>query len=452
MLVDSLRSRFDELNSRDFPNSAPNEVIALIKQALTAIGRQVDTADGRVLPLIFSLLNSYQEVLTFLDNAHTEQTPRGLVRILRDLLNRVSAGSRFVASPQSAYNYGIVDVQPFLVAPLSNLLPMADLQALPSISSSRIHLILFPRVERDNILVHAVFGHEVGHIIATEFLTWEETQPQFQQSFQKVIEKVSKAHPVSPSTDPLAVLRHRVELSNRVAQVRKRAMEELISDYVGAVLFGPSALLASFEIFMLNPIDLPPVGAELYPPSRFRLRFILDTMKEEGFVAALDDCVSQGGERLPHLVAVQAHLQRIGALVAEEDDLKALANDSLISDTYEWVKASLEDAKQFVKTRLATDMIYSTGAFSAEIPELIGRLVLNVPPSELDAFPNVRLPAWQSALLAGWFVRIYGKRQSAEGEIPFRLQDYDGLQRLVLRAIENIGLHKEYLDHMAVAV
>lgn len=451
VLANSLRNRFDELNSRDFPNEAPNEVIALIKQALLSIGVQIEHADDKILPLIFQLLATYQQVLSFLDNAHTEQTPRGLVSVLRDLLNRISEGSRFVASPQSKYNYGILDIQPHLVGPLANLLPLADLQALPRISASKIHLILFPRAERDNILLHAVFGHEIGHLLATEYLTTEEGTQQFQQSFQQVVEAVSKARPASPSTDTIALLRQRIELSNRIAQVRKRAMEELISDYVGVMLFGPSALLASYEIFCLSPIDRLPAGAELYPPSRYRLRFLMEAITEESFVTTLEECAGNGGQQEPFLTGARQHLETIAALVSENTDLQALQKDVLINETYQWIKSSLQGAKDFVKQRLPVDMVYSAKIFKDEVPELIGRLVLNVPPSELGKFPNVTIPAWQSALLAGWFVRIVGKRFSNGNEVPFSLNDYDGLQRLVLRAIENIGLNKEYNDHMTGA-
>ncbi|MBR7940987.1 hypothetical protein KDW60_30120 [Burkholderia cenocepacia] len=452
VLVNSLKNRFDELTSRDFPNSSPNEVIALIKQALTAIGEQVKVADEKILPLIFSLLRTYQEVLSYLDNAHTEQTPRGLVRILRDLLNRVSAGARFVASPQSAYNYGIVDVQPYLVTPLTNLLPASELHALPPISLSRIHLILFPRAERDNILVHAVFGHEIGHLIATEFLSEEENEPDFQAGFQSVLEQISKTDPAPPETDPMAVLRRRAEIANRVAQIRKRAMEELISDYVGAMLFGPSALLASYEIFLLNPIDLVPSGSDLYPPSRYRLRFLLDAIEKEGFINALTQCGAADASCSAHMASALTHFQRIAAIVADQTDLNALKSDVLIDAAYGWVKNSLEKAKAFVRKRLDQDLIYPVDAFRGEVPELIGRLVLNVPPSELGIYPKVTLPTWQSALLAGWFVRIHGKRQTNDGEVMFGVAEHDAIQRLVLRAVENIGLHKEYLEHMAGAV
>jgi hypothetical protein len=246
----------------------------------------------------------------------------------------------------------------------------------------------------------------------------------------------------------MAALKHGTALSNRIAQVWTRALEELISDYVGTLLFGPSALLASYEIFSLQDLDAPPSGRDLYPPSRYRLRFVLSTLQEEGFIKALDDLSRDGRQEQLETFATSAKLlQKIDAITSADDDLQALKNDLVTARTYSWVKESLDRAKAFAKDRLPADMLYSSESFKAELPELIERLNLNVPPSELGVYPNISIPSWQSALMAGWIMRIMGRRPGATGA-NFSLSDFDALHKLVLRAIENIGLHRDYLRHM----
>jgi hypothetical protein len=285
-------------------------------------------------------------------------------------------------------------------------------------------------------------------LIASDYLTYEQGTAEFKAAFESAVNDVLAKVPPPPGLDQMAALKYRIAISNRVAQIRKRALEELISDYVGTLLFGPSALLASYEIFSLQDLDAAPSAGDLYPPSRYRLRFVYATLCEENFVGALGELSSKGREDQREAFAATVKLlQRIAALTSADDDLKALDVDLVIARTYAWVKESLDQAKKYAKEKLPADMVYSSNAFLTELPELIARLDLNVPPSELGTFPDIKLPSWQSALMSGWIMRIMGKRLGADSA-DFTLSDFDALHKLVLRAIENIGLHREYLRHM----
>jgi hypothetical protein len=452
LFLEGVKTRFEELKSRDFPNSTPTEIIELIKAILELVDKGLPNADEKLLPLIFSLLTTYQDLLGYLDNAHTEQTPRGLVCILRQLLQQTSKDSTFFASPQAAYNYGIADVQPYIIGPLKNLIASQDLLNLPKIATSPIRLILFPRAERDNILAHAVFGHEIGHIIAAEYLAHEATTATFQTSLKDAIDEAVTRTSVGPSgnraNNPLNTLASRVRIQSRLSEIRKRAMEELISDYVGVLLFGPSALLASYEIFSLDDFDLPPVPREHYPPSRYRLRFMFEALKQEGFVDAINILAGTPGAN-GSILALKSAFDRVDMLAGGNDDTLALGNDPIIEVAYKWVADSLDLAKQGAQQKLPKQLIYPHALMTAEVPELIRRLALKVPPSELGIYPKTALPAWQSALLAGWAFTLHGKHNSPTGDVSFSMSDYDTVRKLVLRAIEGIDLQQEYAKYIA---
>lgn len=452
LFLEGVKTRFEELKSRDFPNSTPTEIIELIKAILELVAKGLPQADEKLLPLIFSLLTTYQDLLGYLDNAHTEQTPRGLVCILRQLLQETSKDSAFFASPQAAYNYGIADVQPYLIGPLKNLIGTQDLLGLPKVATLPIRLILFPRAERDNILAHAVFGHEIGHIIAAEYLTQEATTPAFQTALKDAIDEAVTRTNSTPlnnqANNQLNTLAYRVRIQSRLSEIRKRAMEELISDYVGALLFGPSALLASYEIFSLADLDLPPVPGDHYPPSRYRLRFVFQALKQEGFVDAISVLASTSGAS-GSVMALKSAFDRVEKLAGSNDDTIALANDPIIDVAYKWVANSLDLAKQGAQQRLPKQLIYAHALMTAEVPELIQRLELKVPPSELGIYPDTALPAWQSALLAGWAFTLHGKHSTPTGDVDFSIGDYDTVRKLVLRAIEGIDLQQEYAKYIA---
>ncbi|MCQ0033132.1 hypothetical protein [Burkholderia glumae] len=447
LFLEGVKTRFEELKSRDFPNSTPIEIIELIKAILDLVAKSLEQADAKLLPLIFSLLTAYQDLLGYLDNAHTEQTPRGLVCILRQLLQKTSQGSAFFASPQAAYNYGIADVQPYIISPLKNLLSPVDLQTLPGIANSPIRLILFPRAERDNILAHAVFGHEIGHIIAADYLDQEATTPEFQVAFGEAVDEAVKRTSSSPSTNKLTALLQKARVQAPLSDLRKRAMEELISDYVGTLLFGPSALLASYEIFSFDDLDVPPMPNDYYPPSRYRLRFVYEALKEQGFVDAINALASTPGSN-GSITALKTAFDRVESLANNQNDLQALSTDAIIDVAYTWVANSLSAAKNYAQNILPAELIYTPELLKQEVPELIQRLALKVPPDELGVYPKTELPAWQSALLAGWAFSINGKHTTASEEIPFTTSDFDTVRKLVLRAIEGIDLQKEYKKYI----
>jgi hypothetical protein len=412
---------------------------------------KIESADEKLLQVFYRLVSSYQYTLNYLDNAHKEQTPRGLIVVLEGLLGRISPGATFYAAPQSEYNYGIATFTPSEHLSLAHFLTAEESARLPAMARSTVHLIMFPRAERDNILVHAVFGHEVGHLVASTHLRTEASTAEFLSASQDAFAAVLKERPVPAGLSPIQALKYMASLQAAISNARYRAMEELISDYVGTLLFGPSALFASYEIFALDDLDSAPAGDALYPPSRFRLRFILETLNDEGFLqslAVLSSSIVPDGEN--YYSAADQLFARISSIVDDKVDTAVLNQDVIHKVAYEWIERSLVIAKPIIKAMLPPNLIYKSLEFGAEMTHLIERLSMNVPPNELNVFPNTSIPCWQSALNASWLFKLHGKKQTIDGVAPFSLPDYEAISGLCLLAIENIALQREYQGHMSV--
>lgn len=451
LLARGLKSRYAELANRDFPTQTPAHIIQLIVDVLELAIVKIESADEKLLQVFYRLVSQYQYTLNYLDNAHKEQTPRGLIVVLEGLLARISPGATFYAAPQSEYNYGIATFTPCEHLSLAHFLTAEESANLPVMARSTVHLIMFPRAERDNILVHAVFGHEVGHLIASKYLREEASKPEFLSALQDAFANVLKERPVPDGLSSILALKYRASLQTAISNARYRAMEELISDYVGTLLFGPAALFASYEIFALDDLDSAPTGDSLYPPSRFRLRFILDTLRDEGFpqsVTLLSSSIGPEGEN--HYAAAASLFDLISNIADDKVDTAILSQDIVNMVAYEWVGRSLVTAKPLIKAMLPADLIYKAAEFAAEMAHLIERLSMNVPPNELNVFPDTSMPCWQSALNASWLFRLHGKKQTPDGVVPFSLADYETISRLCLLAIENIALQREYQGHMSV--
>ena len=171
-LRQGLVSRLKEYVS-DFPTGTPILVIDLLQQILKKIEPRIDSAtDERILSLIGRTIRTYGGYLEHFDNAHTEQTPRALAQLLEDLCKTLQFGEKLVVWPQAAYNYSIQNILPDIKCPLVHLLSPEEQKDLFK-EFTAINLVSFPRIERDNILLHAIFGHELGHPIADSFLDIE---------------------------------------------------------------------------------------------------------------------------------------------------------------------------------------------------------------------------------------------------------------------------------------
>jgi len=452
LLARGLKTRYAELAHRDFPTDTPSRLITLIMTVLDAVIDKIDSADEKLLQIYFRLISAYQGNLAYFDNAHKEQTPRGLIVVLQGLLARISPGALFYAAPQFDYNYGIATFSPSTNLSLEHFLTEQERNKLPSISTATIHLIMFPRAERDNILIHSVFGHEVGHLVAANYLTAEQNNTEYLDAFKSAVSEILLIAPVPSGVSQIQSIKHVASIQNALSKIRKRAMEELISDYVGCLLFGPSALFASYEIFALEDLDLPPSGDALYPPARFRLRFLLEILKEEGFVVSIQELTKTSSiakSDISYFSATHRLIEKVAALVGDDTDTVVLNQDPINKVAYDWVNNSLLAAKPLIKSLIPADLIFDVTTFASETPYLLDRLALNVPPNELDVYPNTRSPHWQSALNASWIFKLHASKRSGDKIEKFSLGDYEAINRLCLLAVENIALQQEYKSHMA---
>lgn len=445
-----LFQRLDEICVSDFPTGSPKEVIKLLQDILDKISLQIDSAsDEQTLALICQVIHFYCSFLEYFDNAHTEQTPRGLVQLLEELMSELSPEAKLLVWPQAIYNYSIRDILPTLLHTTENLLPENERKILFAPFNGPINLISFPRIERDDILVHAVFGHELGHPIAEQYLKDEQTNQAYTQHLKDAIVEIDISFSGEFSALPPAEAFTRKEyLTNLMLNVRTRGLEELVSDCVAVLLFGPSALFALYDIFSTSVgLDAPPSFPDLYPPSRYRIRLAKQLMDQEGYTERL---VAQGSNQ--HLgsvdVSIKDMLSYIDNAAADKSDLLTLEGDPLLKIAYDWLAKSIPNAIEYAKSRIS-QLVYSKDAILEDIPGLLDRLALGIPPNEVGVSPYSKVVDWRSAILAAWLCKIHGYKKGLPDPVPMNSSDIDRLQKITLRAVEYILLQKRYAASIA---
>ncbi len=443
-----LFQRLDEICVSDFPTGSPKEVIKLLQDILEKVTAEIDNATNeQILGLICRVIQFYGQFLEYFDNAHTEQTPRGLVQILEDLA-QLSPQAKLLVWPQASYNYSIRDILPTLKHTTENLLSDKDKKTLFQPFQGPINLVSFPRVERDDILVHAVFGHELGHPIADEYLQAEQGQPEYQKQLKAAHVALDTAFASEfAGLNTFDLFSYKKQLTDSLLKMRSRGLQELVSDCVAVLLFGPSALFALNDIFSTCDLDTSPVFPDLYPPARFRVRLVKKLMDQEGFsdqLLAVKDS--------DHLGSVNASLvdmlSHVDAIAANNTDIDVINNDPLLKIAYEWLDKSLPAAIQYAKDKVA-DLICRGSQLVEEVPELLERIAFGIPPNEIGIPPKTKSVDWRSAIVAAWICKIHGLKKAGETQESMNARDIDHLQKITLRAVEYILLQKRYSAYMA---
>jgi hypothetical protein len=449
-LCEGLKLRLSEFHD-DFPAGSPGELIRITNAFLEKIRDEVETTpDRNVLTAFFRLIDTLSGMLDLLDNAHTAQTPRGLVQFLQEIANNLYPGSCLLVSPSSAYNYSIVNIIPDFSKLAKNALPASVAAALIATFPKELYVVRFPRTERDNVLNHTVFGHEFGHPIADAFVAAHERQPEFAARLSDVKQKIQSDPTIqgllSKAADPVEqsqLLNHAVDT---VVTLHRRGLEELVADAVGIRLFGISALLAALDLFGQTSLDSAPKPPLFYPPPRYRLRLMhqalladkqLPTLGKLKFPADLAD-VQESTQ------GVLAHLDQ---LVSQMNDKTEIAKGVLARIAYEWLDVTLPEAVQFAAQRLQ-NFGYATNLRGASFTSLVERLALDVPPNEVGKWPKLAVGDWRDGLLASWLVAI-SKSVEKKGTPAKRLEDLGTVHKLALKGVEYGVIQKQCTEHLA---
>src|SRR5208337_2622451 len=96
----------------------------------------------------------------------------------------------------------------------------------------------------------------------------------------------------------------------------------------------------------------------------------------------------------------------------------------------------------FVRKEL-THIRYSPKVLSQQLPELIDRLIVGIPPDETR---NSSTPDFRYAIAAGWFYHIGKLPLPYTVDRQWESADDETLNRLVLKAVESIVIKQQFAD------
>lgn len=424
----------------ELPTGQSANLIGTIKLFLAQIEAELKSCDDAELRFFCPLIDQLSEVLEWLDHAHTAETPRAYVEILAEISRELHDSASILVTPTVECNYRISDEVPNLVR-LTNALSPTRQDLVIARLPKALFRVRFPRIERENILNHSLFGHEFGHPIADEFLDEHEEEVIYQERLLKAQREIEKEPETAEEMAHCLDETERTVLINniqdRLSQIHKRALVELVSDAISVHLFGPSAIFASMDFFIREPLDEKPEEDEFYPPTRYRWRLMLQILKDGGYLQHLGRLELQS----PIRATLDSTFEYLERVAADESDLDVLERDPYTRAAYAWLRETMPDALEYARNRVSA-LHYAADRVSQEVPRLLERLQAGVPPSEMGTWPNVSPVDWRSTLVASWLLALWQTLDSSL-DVDQRREALRTTHRLAVKGVEYIFLQRD---------
>jgi hypothetical protein len=426
--LDRFNSSLAKLESFEFPSSI----------ALKLIGEQQDKSGKAILALD-------QIEADFIDD------PLGASARLVSEFRKVVARRRFLEVLEKARSDEVPwSLIPSIESLAQKLLPAFDIliTTTPDMNymvgwNSDLAIIYLPKLHRANGFLHVLVGHELFHPIVTEFFVSERPKcvPKLRELCQSYLSR--KGTP----TDLFFQQRLDALLEHATSQWEK-ALTELMCDMGAVAIFGPAALWSLSGFAATQEMNSAPSHLnQYYPPWQMRLRVANDFLARFGNVSAR---MSELAVQLRQADLLE-HSKLLESSIAQETvafttaDLALDPMRELSVPVYDLVESCLFDAFGFIESKSCQFAKRWTETLS-EIPSLLTRLSLNVPPSEIieSQKHESRAASMTAIVMACWIERL-----RLESSSSLVLNSFRRLCRLMLKAIEDAELKRNYLDWAA---
>lgn len=392
----------------------------------------------KILRQVKSTVERLTFCLDYLEHSRIDNVPNGLAIPFARIAKHIIPDAEIILYQQWDYNYSIMvfDIQRWLheviVEPFKSYVGEALYDRAFKNMAQPIYLAAFPYLEKNNIFQYSLLGHEIGHLYADKLLK----DVDIRNNLQLLLEKHLNDENIKDNIP---------KFIDYCASIWKRLFEELMSDAVGTVLFGPAMVFSISEFALHYDLDLlPSQENNFYPPWRSRLRLSIEVLKRN--ISDLE-CMSSGGSLFVN-PQIQDRIKSIIHIINKQSDIKAMESDEILSalfkNVYDHVVSKREDIyKDFAKTS------FDKKAYFNRIDMLAKRLSGGIPPNttnDLDSAENATLC---EILNAAWKERISWESGIFDDDGSFKnesLKKRTKLNDLTNKAIEFSELQASYLE------
>jgi hypothetical protein len=405
------------------------------------------------------LIRYLGEHLRYIDGAITRKLPWSIIKPFEKLFQSITPGVLFMFRPQWKYNYSIVtdDLRKFYYDSLREFEDITERSRDEVFKNLKepFHIISFPSIERINILLHCLVGHELGHLIVRKYQFIDSSLiNDFTRQIRTEVNEIvlNRYRSNFEDIDLIRFMNVREEQQRSMEisqQIWKRGLEELLADIIGTFIFGPAMLFSMYELSLQKKLDhLPGYSNNFYPPWRYRLRKIIDVLQRSKstffpipnrFFSSRESCKK-----------INEKFERIESLTKEKSDIDNIEKDPLVKIAYREIEKNINfflKSKKFLRDVLKENILAPDELYK-DIEHLIIRLKNGIPPNAVEySAENRRTATLVEIINTAWFYKISSGKNllNEDGEINEEIfEQKETLNRLTLKAIEYSDIETEY--------
>lgn len=406
--------------------------------------------------LLFTINENLKELsshIRFAQSAQARFLPYSIVKPLENEITKIEPDVLILFRPQWSYDYSCRDK---FFEYYNNLLtkiyksPSSEKYKTENKSSKenkKLFVIAFPSIERKNILLHCLLGHELGHVLfSTKDLI---NLDRCNEIAAKEIRKKIPEDNLENESNLKKTKRIKDSYDYIHDNLWMKGFEEIVSDIIGTLLFGPSFLFALFEsIFQNNfPLDnLPDYKNKFYPPWRTRLRYIYNLCYELKFFP-IPNNIFQNNQAV--IKSINKRINSIKKNIDTQKDIKTLFSEEDIKIAYEQIFSSIENLKKHL-IKIFKNITFDSNDFYNKVENLIYRIKNGITPNEImnsqSVIENVNL---FEIIAAGWFYKIgINNNIKNQNKVDETYSLMETNNRLILKAIEYSYITEKYHDFL----
>lgn len=402
--------------------------------------------------------------IRYIDGAQTQKLPWSFIRPIERMVKDFLPETEIMLRPQWKYNYTIMttnlyDVYHYYLSRYFNYVDGKNPEEILVPLGKSFYIISFPFIERNNILLHCLIGHEIGHLVLKKYFTEKRSQELLQSIrdrvaaiVQKNIEKSIKD--IIPDIPPPPLFVHSLTQQMIQAQIKRtmeiwqRGLEEILSDIIGSFLFGPAILFSTLEIALqdLDGLDkVPNENNNYYPPWRMRLRNIFEVVKDLKLLPLPHDKFIE--KKIVNSVGKRFTL--IEEIVGGKSDKEGIENEEILKIAYEEIEKDIPQAKTFYTNELEK-LIVKSNDFYDHLPPLIERIDFGIPPNACEkSIHNRKLSTIVEIINSAWFHKLAWDDNLFDPQGAFNnkvLEKRSRMNRLTLKALEYSDIEIDYIN------
>jgi hypothetical protein len=417
----NVRNYIVDLKSIKFYNKASSLAISSYETFFSFLLDNFDQLEEfHYHEMYLELYNNVIPDLRYIERSSTNNIPWSFISNLDKILKEELSDEYYLLyRPQWKFNYSVIntDLINSFKKFLNRFFGHKEAEIDKIFNSYKIYIFSFPYLEKSNVLLNSIIGHEIGHFYHNNWISTKEAVR------IKTIQKneLAKYYHKSFRSGIFPVYNKIIE-GEKLIQGMCR---EIFSDIYGYFIFGPSMIFSLFYISYLETQPIPPSSStNYYPLLKYRIRILYD------YLLKTDENINKYNNS-DFANNLHNYLDEIEKYLENKDDLEILKKNRKELELFEhYLPEIINYFKLNIKYKKFNPKF---------LVELYNKLKKHIPINEIRNQPT----DIASIIYVGWIYHYNIDTTLSYNDYAF---ENKVLMKLLMKSLFSTFVHQEYLD------